>query len=138
LLGLTIEGLSQDLRYAFRQLRRSPGFAVSAVLTLALGIGANTAIFSLGNVFLFRPLPVKDANRLTVVAVQYRSNADPGQLSYLDYVDYRRQSDVFTDMTFYDLTLGGLGYRGHADRIVMAYVPSNFFACSVFSLRSDD
>jgi putative ABC transport system permease protein len=119
--------LWQDIRFGFRMLGRNPGFTVIAVLTLALGIGANTAIFSLANVFMFRPLPVKDPERLTVVAVQYRADADPGQLSYLDYVDYRKQSDVFTDMTFYDLNLAGLGYRGHADRIIMAYVPSNFF-----------
>jgi len=123
----SVETLWQDVRYGLRQLRRSPGFTVVAVLTLALGIGANTAVFSLGNVFMFRPLPVKDADRLAVVAVQYHADADPGQLSYLDYQDYRKQSNVFTDMTFYDLNLSGLGYQGHADRIIMAYVPSNFF-----------
>jgi putative ABC transport system permease protein len=127
------DALWQDLRYACRQLKRNPGYALAAVVTLALGVGANTAMFSLGNVFMFRPLPVKDADRLTVVAVQYEKTADPSQLSYPDFVDYRRQSDVFTDMTFYDLTLGGLGYEGHADRIVMAYVPSNFF--SMLGLR---
>jgi putative ABC transport system permease protein len=119
--------LLHDLKYGLRMLAKNPGFTAVAVLTLALGIGANTAIFSLGNVFMFRPLPVKDASRLTVVAVQYRADADPGQLSYLDFQDYRKQQDVFTDMTFYDLTLEGLGFRGHADRIVIAYVPSNFF-----------
>jgi len=122
-----IENLLHDVRYGVRMLRKDASFTVVAVLTLALGIGANTAIFSLGNVFLFRPLPVKDADRLTVVAVQYRADADPEQLSYPDYLDYRKQSDVFTDMTFYDLNLAGLGYRGHADRVIMAYVPSNFF-----------
>jgi predicted permease len=70
---------------------------------------------------------VKDADRLTVVAVKFHADEDPGQLSYLDYVDYRRQSEVFTDMTFYDLSPAGLGFRGHADRIIIAYVPSNFF-----------
>ncbi len=122
-----LASLWQDIHYGLRMLWKNPGFTLMAVLTLALGIGANTAIFSLGNVFIFRPLPVKDADRLTVVAVQYRADADPSQLSYLDYLDYRKQSDVFTDMTFYVLNLAGLGYRGHADRIIMAYVPSNFF-----------
>jgi len=119
--------LLADVRYGLRLLAKNPGFTAVAVVTLALGVGANTAIFSLGNVFMFRPLPVKDADRLTVVAVKFHAHDDPGQLSYLDYQDYRKQSDVFRDMTFYDLNLGGLGYRGHADRIIMAYVPSNFF-----------
>ena len=124
----SLETLGQDFRYGLRMLRKDLGFTAVAVLTLALGIGANTAIFSLGNVFVFRPLPVKDAERLAVVAVQYHADADPGQLSYADYQDFRNQSNVFTDMTFYDLSLTGISYQGHANRIIMAYVPSNFFS----------
>jgi putative ABC transport system permease protein len=129
----SIEMFLQDVRYGLRQLVRGRGLTVVAILTLSLGIGANTAVFSLANVLLFRPLPVKDADRLAVVAVQDRADAEPGPLSYLDYLDYRRQSDVFTDMTFYDLDLAGLGSRGHTDRVVMAFVPSNFF--SMLGLR---
>jgi len=129
----SIETLWQDLRYGLRMLWKNPGFTLAAALTLALGIGANTAIFSLGNVFMFRPLPVKDADRLAVVAVQYHADADPGQLSYLDYQDFRKQNNVFTDMTFYDLSVSGISYQGRADRIIMAYVPSNFF--SMLGLR---
>src|SRR5208282_4333537 len=119
--------LIQDVKFGLRMLAKNPGFTAVAVITLALGIGANTAIFSLGNVFMFRPLPVKDADRLTVVATQFPTNTDPQQLSYADYQDYRKQADVFTDMTFYDLNISGVSYQGHADRIIMAYVPSNFF-----------
>jgi predicted permease len=120
--------LWQDIRFGLRMLVKSPGFTAIAVLTLALGIGANTAIFSIANVFLFRPLPVKDADRLAVVAVQSDAKADPGQISYLDYLDYQQQSDAFTGMTGYALGLAGLSYAGRADRIIASYVPSNFFS----------
>ncbi|HKV37934.1 MAG TPA: hypothetical protein VJX67_01885, partial [Blastocatellia bacterium] len=94
-----METIWQDLRFGTRMLIKSPGFTVVSILTLALGIGANTAIFSIANAFLLRPMPVKDAERLTVVTSQNSPGDDPGQLSYLDYQDYRRQADVFNDMT---------------------------------------
>lgn len=117
----------QDVRFGLRMFVKDPGVTIIAILTLALGIGANTAIFSLGNVFMFRPLPVKDADRLAVVAVQTRAGADPEALSYPDYLEYRDHSDVFANMTGYVLSLVGLGYQGHADRLIVSYVPSNFF-----------
>jgi len=124
-----LDSVLQDIRYALRTLRRDAGFTVVAVLILALGIGANTAVFSLSNVFMFRPLPVKDADRLTVVAVQGKADSDPGEVSYLDYLDYQSHSSaVFTGMTGYVLNIVGIGYRGHADRLLVSYVPSNFFS----------
>ncbi len=124
-----LDSFLQDIRYALRTLRRDAGFTAVAVLILALGIGANTAVFSLGNVFLFRPLPVKDADRLTVVAVQSKADADPDGVSYPDYLDYQAHSSaVFSGMTCYTIKVVGLGYRGHADRLIVSYVPSNFFS----------
>jgi predicted permease len=116
----------QDIRYAARMLRKSPGFTFIAILTLALGIGANTAIFSLANVFLFRPLPVKDADRLVAIGVQSSPTSEPDQASYLDFLDYK-QAPVFTDMTAFVLDLVGIGADGHAERTIVADVPSNFF-----------
>lgn len=123
-----MQNLWQDIRFAFRMLRKTPGFTFAAILTLALGIGANTAIFSIANVFLFRPLPVKDADRLVVVGVQPAGATDPNQVSYADFLDYQKGTTaVFTGMTGYVLDLVGLGWNGHADRIAGAEVPSNFF-----------
>jgi putative ABC transport system permease protein len=120
--------LLQDVRFGVRMLVKEPGFTLIAILTLALGIGANTAIFSLGDVFMFRPLPVKDADRLTVVAVQAKADTDPNQISYPDYLDYRdHSSGVFSGMTAYAIGIAGLSDQGHADRLIMSYVPSNFF-----------
>jgi putative ABC transport system permease protein len=62
-----LENIAQDLRYALRQLRRSPVFSVTAILTLALGIGANTAVFSIVHAVLLRPLPSKDVEKLVMV-----------------------------------------------------------------------
>ena len=117
----------RDVRFGLRMLWKDPGFTALAVLTLALGIGANTAIFSLGNAFMFRPLPVKDSGRLTVIAVQNKAGGEPNEISYPDYLDYREHSSAFTDMTGYVIGVVGLGTRGHADRLLASYVSSNFF-----------
>src|SRR5260221_9893208 len=89
-----LEQLWQDVRHSMRMLRKSPGFTAAAILTLALGIGANTAVFSALNTLLLRPLPVRNAERLTFI-VSLREGFDPFGASLLEYTAYQERSHSF-------------------------------------------
>ncbi|MBI3405520.1 MAG: ABC transporter permease [Acidobacteria bacterium] len=117
----------QDLKYAIRGLLKTPSFTFVAIITLALGIGANTAIFSVVNTFILRPLPVRNPERLTVVAIEHEGNQRPHQVSYLDFQDYRAQNDVFEDMAAFSFGFVGLSEQGRADRLTVSFVTGNFF-----------
>jgi len=95
--GNLLASLGQDLRYGFRSLRRNPGFTAVAILALALGIGANTAIFSVVNGVLLRPLAYPDAGRLHMI-FETTPEFSQGSVAYPNFLDWRRESRSFTDM----------------------------------------
>ncbi|MGB7023809.1 MAG: ABC transporter permease [Candidatus Acidiferrales bacterium] len=92
--------LLQDVRYGLRMLRQSPGFAAIAVLTLALGIGANTALFSVVNGVLLNPLPYPQAQQLTAIYGE-TPGATQGYITYLNFLDWQRESKSFASMAMY-------------------------------------
>ncbi|MCA1576321.1 MAG: ABC transporter permease [Acidobacteria bacterium] len=94
--GRLLEDLAQDTRYALRSLRKHPGFTFVAVLTIALGIGANTAIFSVINAVLLRPLPYENADRLVLLTETVSER--PVGVSYTNVVDWRNQSTAFENI----------------------------------------
>jgi putative ABC transport system permease protein len=121
--------VNQDIRYAFRVLRKQPGFSVIAILTLALGIGANTAIFSIVNAVLLRPLPYPDADRIMVL----NESSGPGQdysVALPDYFDWRNDNTVFEHLAAThkeSRNLSGIPGRD-PERISCASVTRNFFS----------
>ena len=124
-----METLLQDIRYGVRMLTRNPGFMIVAIITLALGIGANTAVFSMVDGILLRPLPVQDPAQITVLAYQQQKGSIHTQFSVAAYRDIRSQSsEVFSDVFAYQVDLDGLSVDGKADRIVTSYVSGNFFS----------
>jgi predicted permease len=121
---LSLEELWRDVRYALRQLRRSPGFALTAILTLALGIGANVVVFSVLNALILRPLHISGADRLFEVVQKEQGNLTQ---SYPDYVDYRARSTAFSDIATYRIDEAGLSSGGLAQRCWMYEASGNYF-----------
>jgi predicted permease len=123
-----METLWQDVRLGLRTLFKAPLFTIAVVLTLGLGIGANAAVFTIVNRLLLKPLPVRDAGGLYVLAIQHEGNEDPHNLSWLDYQDYKDKSAAFEDLAAYDVDFVGLSSDNRAERITVSYVTSNYFS----------
>jgi len=96
-----MSGLIHDLRYALRQLRKSPGFTAVAVITLALGIGANTAVFSVIDAVMLRPLPYYQPERLIAADSANSRVPTSGTLSYPDFFDWRSQNHTLEHLVSY-------------------------------------
>src|ERR1700728_339486 len=123
-----------DLQFAVRTLRKSPGFTVTAVLTLALGIGANTAIFSLVHAVILKPLPFRDPARLVAIWDSYRPQFEKIGISPAELNAWQQQSDLFSESAWYrsvpqNLPLTGTGGAGseavevHADPVSASLFP---------------
>src|SRR5262249_8169735 len=123
-----MEIISKDLRYGLRMLAKSPGFTIVAVFALALGIGANTAIFSLFNGMLWRPLPAKDPQQLVSLSTQAPSTDFPLNLSYLDFQDYRQLKSVFSDLIAFTPSPVNFGAEGQPERAWAERVSGNYFS----------
>jgi predicted permease len=127
-----LETLFQDVRYALRMLKKNPGFTAVAVLTLALGIGANTAIFSVVDAVLLRSLPFKNASRLVDITEYKAGEVEITGVSFPDYLAWKQQNTVFTETAAYflisasnDVVLGG---PSSVERERYSTVTNSFFS----------
>lgn len=122
-----IETLLQDLRYGWRTLRKSPGFTVAALFTLALGIGANTAIFSVVYGILLRPLPFRDASRL-ILLNETTPRVGLVSVSYPNFRDWRAQSRTFSEMTSVGAASFNMSGTDHPENIGGLIVSPNYLS----------
>ncbi len=132
-----MNNMLQDLRYAFRMLASRPGFSATAVLVLALGIGANSAVFSLIDAFLLKPLAIRDADRLQ--GIYSRDSKHPGNyrgFSLRDFRELRGNNPVFSDVMAYNIAMVGITEHDTTRRSFAAIVSSSYFSTLGVALRS--
>ncbi|MEM6793577.1 MAG: ADOP family duplicated permease [Acidobacteriota bacterium] len=144
---LMVDDFLRDIRYATRSLARSPGFTLTAVVVLALGIGINSAIFSIVNMLLMRPTLVEDPSGLVAVYSQDTEQPESwSSFSYPTYADMRQQSDVFQDLAAFTISLVGVREGDTTERAMAGLVSSNYFSTlgvpiqrgRVFSAEEED
>src|SRR5262245_23434134 len=119
--------LWQDIRNAARSLRRSPGFVVVVSLTLALGIGLNSAVYSLVDAFMFRPMPVPNGKDLVVLAQSDPALSAPHELSYPNFNDFRADTSIFRHLTAFTVNSVNLSGGGAAERVWLEEATADYF-----------
>ncbi len=136
--GNLIAGILQDLRYGLRAMKRSPGFFAAAILTLALAVGANTAVFSVLNAVLLHPLPYPESHRLVAIYNGYtKINPDFSKYGFCcnagaDYFDRREETDVFESLTMFDFKNRSIGSEDSLRRLTCLRI-----TCAYRKLPSD-
>jgi putative ABC transport system permease protein len=122
-----VRTLWKDIQYGWRMLTKSASFTIIAVLTLGLGVGANTAVFSVINGLFLKPLPGKDNASLMAVAMRREGQQELNPIAYLDYREYRAKAEAFSDMAAYANELVGLRAGNHTERALVQNTTGNFF-----------
>ncbi len=122
--GQTLEAVLQDLRFGLRMMRKSPGFTFVAILTLALGIGANAVVFSLLNALVLRPLDVPQAQNLFMIE---RGKDRAPSNSYPDYIDLRDRNRAFDGLVAYEIAPAGLNTDGTPEQVWLYETSGNYF-----------
>src|SRR3954467_12269423 len=121
--GMMLENAGRDLRHGLRLLRRSPGFAATAIVTIALGIGATSAIFSVINAVALKPLPYPGADRLMYITSQFPTlHFDKFWVSPPEYFELKNRSKSFTDIAAYRTTAVNVSDGSHPERVNAAVI----------------
>ncbi|HSF23612.1 MAG TPA: ABC transporter permease, partial [Blastocatellia bacterium] len=123
-----MDTLWQDLKFGARALLKNPGFTAVAVITLALGIGVNSTVFSIVNAYLFQPLPVKDPGQLVALGTKDPTFEVPYEVSYPNYEDLRDLTEVFSDAIAFQNTVFNLAGDGQPERTWAEFVTGNYFS----------
>lgn len=123
-----MSNLVQDLRYGIRQLRTHPGFTLAAVLCIALGIGANSAVFSISHALLFQKSPAQNADRLVRIYAKWANGLDYGSYSYPDFQDLRDRNDVFSGLVMESIAPFSMSAADRNENIWGQTVSGNYFS----------
>src|SRR5262245_18226085 len=126
--------LGKDLRQIVRTLVKRPTFAVVMIVTIAFGVGVNTALCGVMNFFLLRPLPLPDPDRVVVMSGQKKGSSEFINVSYADFLDFQKESSR-VDLAAYQVSQVGLATGGRSERAVINYVSGNYF--SVLGIRPE-